>query len=90
MLTRMHGYPRYFVPLLKSGSSDTKTKLWMKAETGQATKKRRKLLPSNYVRIFERRQLLCMEFTKLTSQQEREIFQVSPFLSTQIFAHAFI
>ena len=51
----------------------------MKAQGGKGTKKRRKLLPASLVRVFERRQLLCMEFTKLTPAQEREIFQVGPF-----------
>ena len=48
----------------------------MKTQAGKGTKKRRKLLPPALVRVFERRQLLCMEFTKLTPAQEREIFQV--------------
>ena len=60
----------------------------MKTQGGKGTKKRRKMLPPALIRVFERRQLLCMEFTKLTGAQEREIFQVNPLSGAQwVFAH---
>ncbi|KAI9462076.1 hypothetical protein HD554DRAFT_2027739, partial [Boletus coccyginus] len=49
-------------------------KLWFKST---ATNTRRKLLPQHLRTQFANKQIVCVEYTQLNSDQEREIFQAS-------------
>lgn len=51
----------------------TNEKLWYKAS---ATNARRKILPKHLMNQFANKQIVCIEYSDLSGDQEREIFQV--------------
>lgn len=52
----------------------TNEKLWFKST---ATGTKRKLLPQHMRTLFANKQIVCVEYTELNGDQEREIFQAS-------------
>lgn len=52
----------------------TNERLWYKGITSNA---RRKLLPKQLIHQFSNKQIVCVEYSDINPDQEREIFQVS-------------
>lgn len=59
----------------------TNEKLWFKST---ATSTRRKHLPQNLRTQFANKQIVCVEYTELDGDQEREIFQASKQAATLV------
>jgi len=57
--------------------SETNQKLWFKDTTHRRAKDR--ILPDQYVTVFQNKQVTCVEYSDLTEENEREIFQVRVF-----------
>lgn len=53
-------------------NSETKDKYWYKKRKAAGTE-----LPDKYKRLFANKQVVCIEYSNLTDDDEREIFRVS-------------
>lgn len=70
---RLTSLSRFMDGMIYYKDPDTKEKYWYKDAPG----KPRQVLPESYQRLFANKQIVCVEYTDLKDDDERDIFQVS-------------
>jgi hypothetical protein len=67
--------------LIPYRDAETNEKLWYKdngSGSGRGKGRKRKMIPDKYRRMFTMKQIVCVEYSDLSEEDEREIFRVSP------------